>query len=61
MSRYTRHPLNTHVLLVDPKTAEDFRAKKNAEQEVESLKSEINTLKAELQEIRSLLNTRKSN
>ena len=59
-NRYTRHPVNTSVLLVDPEAIRAFKEKKSVEQELESLKAEINSLKREVHTIKAFLNTQTS-
>jgi cell division protein FtsB len=61
MNRYKRHPRNASVLLLDYRAAEDFKAKKSLEAEVESLKTDINNMKAQIEALKTLLNTPKSN
>jgi len=60
MSRYTRDMMNGSVLLIDKRVVDEYKQKKSVENEVQSLRDEINILKAEMETLKSLL-TKPSN
>lgn len=60
MSRYTRDTVNGSVLLIDKRAVDEYKQKKSVENEVQSLREEINILKAEMETLKSLL-TKPSN
>jgi hypothetical protein len=60
MSRYTRDMRNGSVLLIDKRVVDEYKQKKSVENEVQSLRDEINILKAEMETLKSLL-TKPSN
>jgi len=53
--RYIRNGKNGAVLLADTQAIEDFRQKKTLAEEINHLKSEIDTLKTEVREMRLLI------
>jgi hypothetical protein len=60
MSRYTRDMRNGSVLFIDKRVVDEYKQKKSVENEVQSLRDEINILKAEMETLKSLL-TKPSN
>jgi cell division protein FtsB len=60
MSRYTRDMRNGSVLFIDKRVVDEYKQKKSVENEVQSLRDEINILKAEMETLKSLL-TKSSN
>jgi hypothetical protein len=52
--------MNGSVLLIDKRVVDEYKQKKSVENEVQSLRDEINILKAEMETLKSLL-TKPSN
>ena len=58
--KYIRHPENPSVLLADTAALEEYKSKKRTEDEMESLRNDINTLKQELNHLKSQLSLTKA-
>lgn len=59
MIRYLRHASNPSVILAEREALDAFRSKRSLEDTVQSLQTEIDSVKRELHELKELLKTKK--